>query len=164
MDIRKLKPNQKGMSDKYSWNLYQFLKTNKDIRVFWDSTNDFNKRSIRFIDKDSTDVSQHLRLGRFLGKSFAGRSLMSVLVKTDKHLYSYSWLDANQLEDVTDWFFDTYEKIGRCAFDNNHSMWLSNEDGRYEEFENKKKCCWCGSRFEKKIKEVATKSERWVKI
>lgn len=164
MDLKILKPENKSISGKYSWNLYKFLETNQGLKVYWCKINSFSRDRYDFEQRKETNAMQHFFLGKKINNSYVGRYLGSILTKNNKDLYAYSWLNDNDLEDVTDLFFDTYEKIGRCIFDINHNLLLAHEDSRYNINGDTRKCNWCDAEFKKEIKEVVTKQEVWVRI
>lgn len=149
MNLSRIKPKNKGVSDKYSWNLYKFL--NKMLKVEKFATED----TVRFYwntysrwDGEHLPFNGHIDFGRqgiisTTDNKNTGYLLDAVLREGRSELYAIPLAWQNTI-DITDWFFDTYEKIGRCIFDSDHNGWMQHTDARYTYVNNTRKCNWCG--------------------
>jgi hypothetical protein len=49
----------------------------------------------------------------------------------------------SEMIDITDWFFEEYEKRGRCLFYGHENTWLVGSENRYTIVNNTRKCNWC---------------------
>lgn len=139
-DIERFNPK---LGDKYSENLYKFLKKNvkkygtplvgklSDGRhgVFWRLCKCHIEYSGAFLD-----------------------SISSWGTRTE----IYTW--ANEIVLVDD-FWDRYEKSGKCAADPEHRGWGMKE--RWNEGADLRTCNWCGLQQKKIHWEVVVKKERW---
>jgi len=168
MDLNKVKPKIKGESDKYSWNLYKFLsKITKDkyiknqLRIYWNHHSRWDGAYLPFIG-DASNTMQ-LIISPY-GDKGSGYFMNTVLQKGNCELFSLCVWKHEDLLDITDWFFDTYEKIGRCIFDPEHYKWMLGTDNRYTYVNNTRRCNWCGQWQHKEIvkKTRIERKEVWV--
>lgn len=169
LDINKIKPKVKGESDKYSWNLYNFLHkqvrqrdvgkcVKKQIKVYWLCHSRWDGSHLEFNpDKVSLNMMQ-LIISPFGGKS--GYFMDTIMRKGRAEQYYLPWKDEDLL-DITSWFLNTYEQIGRCIFDHTHNGWLQGDKERFTYVNNTRKCNWCGKWHKKEI-EKKVKIERVV--
>lgn len=152
------KPEVKGKSDKFSWNLYRLLKEWEDdvsvIRVGW---NFLNGRCS--LDRGQLYVCRNPKDGDFLhgneinhimgqGPSKAHVAI-GMMGKTP--WWSHEW------EDVTEWFFREYEAKGRCLIAPNWSHeWI-------EINANARKCKHCGKHEKRAVytRRTAKRVEVW---
>ncbi|MWV44874.1 hypothetical protein GRF59_14730 [Paenibacillus sp. HJL G12] len=155
MNLSKIKPKLKGESDKYSWNLYRFLNKiakdkyiNNQLRIYWNHHSRWDGEHLPFT-KDVSNLMQ-LIISPY-GDKFTGYFMNTVLQKGNCEFISLCPWKEEDLLDVTDWFFDTYEKIGRCIFDPEHNGWMLGTDSRYTYVNNTRKCNWCGQWHQKQI-------------
>lgn len=168
-DLSCIKPKVKSISDKYSWNLYKLLHkitSNRDtgkyvknqLRVYWRKSSWFDGKITEFKDVERIDTRQIL-ISPFGKGSFY--NLGNIMGERGNQEWALIYPESD-LEDVTEWFFNTYERDGRCVFDREHRGWWKGEDGRftYSENESKRICSWCGvtqhKHIEKVVKEVIT--------
>jgi hypothetical protein len=173
IDLKEIKPKVKGESDKYSWNLYNFLNSlfkkrengkyyKKQLEICWLHHSRFDGKWLDF-NPDKLNIMQLIivPLGVENGRSFY--SLSSILREGKAVEFAIPWKKEG-LTNITEWFFDTYEKDGRCIFDRNHNSWLLGSDNRFTYVNNTRKCNWCGEWYKKEIvKEVKIKRrEIWV--
>lgn len=172
LDINKIKPEVKGESDKYSWNLYSFLHKlvrnrtygkyyKKQLEICWLHNSKWDGSYLEF-NKDKLNINQLLILP--LGKENSGSfyELSPIMGRGGATEFALprSW----ELTDITEWFFETYERDGRCIFDRDHNVWWQGSDGRFTYVNNTRKCNWCGEWHTKEIKKVQTikREELWV--
>lgn len=162
LDVNRYKPKVKNESDKYSWNLYRFLNkqvrqrdigkyVKKQIKIYWLTHSRWDGRYLEF-------EPDNLRLDQLLISPFGGRvgySLSEILAKGYGTEWSFPWKD-DELIDITDWFFSTYERDGRCIFDRGHNGWMLGTDKRFTYVNNTRKCNCCGQWHEKEIRKVQT--------
>ncbi|MBT2759933.1 hypothetical protein [Paenibacillus sp. ISL-20] len=156
MNLGKIKPKVKGESNKYSWNLYKFLskivKKNEyidsQLRIYWNHHSRWDGEHLPF----NTDLSNGMQIIIDpYGNKSSGYFMNTVLRKGNCELYSLCVWKKEDLLDITDWFFDEYEKIGRCIFDPDHNGWMLGTDGRYTYVNNTRKCNWCGQWHHREI-------------
>ena len=150
--LKTINPKQQSYNPKYSQGTYTFLhkNKNKDIKIYWLNKNyvtgniiAFNKRAIKFYP---TQIYFMYKVnGDWLGTSWTN------IMRNKYKVYDYSSWEMNEFEDITEWFFNEYSKIGRCLFDREHINFLLGEnhnyvgeEGRFETVDGVKYCRWCG--------------------
>ena len=149
--LNQINPNQNPYNAKYSQGTYKFLSKNKnkDIKVYWKKTNsidgettDFNINNIRFYPTQIYFMYE-------VNGDLLGVSWIRVMHSMYKFM-DYSYFGREDFEDITEFFFNKYLRIGRCLFDKEHINFLLGEDYNYvteeERFEivnGVKKCKWC---------------------
>lgn len=162
--IARIKPVKRGESDKYSWNLYRYLKEHRNVRICWYSKSIINGTAIPFESTKSLLSTQTVVLIGESGSS--GNRIANILGNGESgKIVSYSlglW-QQDKFVDITEWFFREYLRIGRCIFDREHNgLWLGSE-GRFTQINrNSRKCNWCGQHQRRRIEKVV-KMERRVK-
>jgi len=172
MDISNIKPKVNGQSDKYSWNLYNFLNKlykkkvegkyyEKQLEIHWLHNSRWDGSYLEF-DKNNLNMNQMLilPLGKKHGRTFYSLSAVLGKGKATEFALPYSY----ELTDITDWFFETYIKDGRCIFDRTHNGWWQGAEDRYTYVNNTRKCNWCSQWHKKEIKKVQkiTREVEWV--
>lgn len=174
MNLQKIKPKVKSKSDKYSWSLYRFLEKQvkqkdsgkyvlKQIRVYWIARSWWDGSYLEFNPKNIKGINQ-IVISPYGGKG-SGYFLSHVMRDGQKkECYSLCVYHPDELIDITDWFFSTYERDGRCIFDREHNGWWQGEEKRFTYINNTRKCNWCGEWHKKEIvKKVKIKREvNWV--
>lgn len=173
IDLKKIKPKVKGKSDKYSWNLYKFLHklfSNKEsgkyyknqLQILWLHHSRFDGSYLEF-DKNNLNLLQLIimPLGKENGRSFY--SMSSILTKGRSEEFALPW-SLGKMTDITDWFFKTYEKDGRCIFDRKHTGWMIGTEDRFTYVNNTRKCNWCGQWHTKEIHKIVKikREEVWL--
>lgn len=166
MDLNKIKPKIKAESDKYSWNLYKFLrKIHKDkhvknqMRIYWNHHSRIDGEWLPFTEKIPNTMQ--IVIAPYGDKS-CGYFMSSVLMKGNCELFSLCAWKEDDFRDITDWFFKTYEDIGRCIFDGNHSGWLLGDENRFTYINNTRRCNWCGEWHHMEIHKETTIKRRKV--
>lgn len=149
------KPKKKGVSDKFSWNLYRFLREYPNAKIMLykkDHTGD-----IKEFDPNGFQGTYHFfgMIGELVGARFV--DIMRAGPSAKIQLYAFSWWGDANFIDVTDWFFSEYERRGRCLFDKEHSSWWAGEEGRFTYINShSRRCNWCGAwqkmRIEKRVR------------
>jgi hypothetical protein len=173
MDIKKIKPKVKGQSDKYSWNLYKFLEKQvkqrdvgnfapKQLRVYWLHHSFWDGSYLEFNPNKLNH--RQIIISPFGGKG-SGYFLSHILPDgMKKECYALSVYHPDEFSDITNWFFTTYERDGRCIFDREHSGWWSGEENRFTYINNTRRCNWCGQWHKKEIHKIVKikREEVWV--
>lgn len=155
MNINSIKPKTPEVSDKYSWGIYKWLKTNgTNFRVLLDPSKDKTlTRRLNFISDEG-------------GRGTIGSNVHSIMTG-QRTLYCFSLCPLHKYTDVTDWFWSNYLRFGRCMVDPEHSMWFLSDDGRYTMInKNSKRCNWCGKYFKRDIKKQVSikRVEHWEEV
>jgi hypothetical protein len=173
MDLKLIKPKVKGESDKYSWNLFKFLnKLHSDknygnyyknqLEILWLHHSRWDGSYLEF-NEDKLNIGQLIimPLGKANGRSFF--SMQSVLAKGRAEEFALPWRE-DELTNITDWFFTTYIRDGRCIFDRGHQSWLQGTENRFTFINNTRRCNWCGKWHNKEIQKVVSikRKEVWV--
>lgn len=162
MDIKNdilpfIKPITKDENGKYNKKLYNLLKKmsndqyqNRQFRVYFKPTSWWDGTEITFhknIHKEVSSIIRQINLSPY-GHKESGYSLMESLQKNKPERYSWIMHNPNKFIDITNWFFDTYIKMGRCMFDRNHYDFDNEHNQRYYIInKNHRKCRWCGEHF-----------------
>lgn len=123
--LKSVQPKNKGESDKYSWNIYRYLKGNigNDIRIFKSPNG-------------KTEV-----IGHKYSDGISGCDLDSLIRSTRIQEY---WFDDNwNLKEQEGWL-EEYQRIGRCLLIPHNYQWYTGEDTRFTYVNNTRKCNWCG--------------------
>lgn len=165
IDAEKFRPKKRGESDKFSWNIYRFLKRHPGVRVMYY----FNPvEYIRSFDPNKSLNSMQTFL-LHPGPGMSGVRVHGLMMRQSKfgeiQQASYCLWDKERFTDITDWFFKTYERIGCCIFDREHSGWWRGEGNRFTYInKHSRRCNWCGEwherHFEKRVDIV--RIERWI--
>ncbi|GFN32447.1 hypothetical protein [Paenibacillus xylaniclasticus] len=170
--LSQIKPFGSDENGKYNKKLYGLLKKirnnkyeNSNIRIWfnmvsrWDGTViDFHKNIHKKISIPSQIMIDPS------GQMISGYFLPECLKKGSPTRFSLCAFHPNQMIDVTDWFFDTYSRIGHCMFDNNHHDFENHYNQRYYIInKNSRKCRFCGEHFKRHIKKYVEvkKYEVW---
>ncbi|WHH59137.1 hypothetical protein [Petroclostridium sp. X23] len=153
LDIKFIKPKKKNISDKFSSNLYEFLKAKPYYdRVYWYEIDPIDGTRIQFSEECRFDISNIIiGMARDSDGVVSGRKLSSILmgVKGYKDAHCYhpigGW-DPRNFVDITDWFWDRYFKIGRCLFLDHDRTFIQDDNNTRWTYINKnsRRCNWCG--------------------
>lgn len=150
--VKQVKPVKKGKSDKYSWNLYRFIKLNRNLKVYrvgWNS-----RDGVCPVDEGCT----------ILRDEFGNTAILNRILTDGPKALSccFSWSGAGwsnlDKEDITDQFFRDYLRSGVCSFASDwYHKWKSVN-------RNSRKCLYCGKHETRKIETIKTvkRIERWV--
>lgn len=132
--------------DRYSPNLRKFMARQAKLRA-----------PLQRVFRDSAGTPY---IGFIDGDWFLGGKLWRVLcVGTRAETWAYQNL-ANELTEIAD-FWPRYERIGRCAIDEDHSHWWINGQSRWEEIGDIRTCQWCGLEQVRHRWEETVKRECW---
>lgn len=159
-DAKGFSPKAHGISDKFSWRLYKFLKKHKNLRIMY-----YRKTPMGKIVEFDPTKSQHLMqlFAMIDGLSLAGACFNSIMSNSEywNEIYAFDVWGVDNFVDVTDWFFKEYARTGRCMFDREHSMWWQGKENRYTFINaNSRRCNWCGEWQRRKIeKQITVKRE-----
>lgn len=139
--------------EKYSENLYKWLKKNKN---FLPGVNVY--KNIK---------ENKLYIGCFNethDTNFWGAGLNAVLCKMSNDLFRLHEILISDFV-VIENFWEDYIKIGRCAIDVDHTMSFLNSDNRwkYTNDGNTKSCTWCNDCIKwRKLYSVTELRSRWI--
>lgn len=159
MDLILIKPKVKNESDKYSWNLYKYLKKYPNSRVYYNKFNSFTDE--RQVYNKNKLTKNDVLIGRNSGNSIIGFTLSMLLMKVPSMQFWYQNAYDTHI-DITEEFIRDYIEIGRCLFDQSHDGWLRNNDNRFTYLEEDlRKCNWCGIEQHKEVEEVIKYVEKW---
>lgn len=164
--LKLIKPKVKSQSDKYSWQIYQFINKNKHSRVYFYNKSRWDGSELE-LDKDNLNISNIFIGGnQDSNGTICGNSLSTIMGHSREKYTTFSfmlWTDGDFI-DITDWFWTEYIKLGRCLFDKNHNGWWTNNGDRFTYINNTRKCNWCGQWQHKDIKKVVKiqRKEKWI--
>lgn len=158
-NLKLIKPNKKDESDKYSNNLYKVLsrldkeKLLHQTKIHWLHHSRWDGEYLPFDPKN-------LNIGQLIvspyGDHNVGYFMDSILYKGTRAERFALPYKKEEMTDITQWFIDTYTKIGRCVFDYNHTGRFYGDGNRYKNIDgDHKECNWCGRLLKKRVeKEV----------
>lgn len=176
--LNSVRPAVDNTSDKYSWNLYRWLRqytrsnhfkyhprievaqlTTRDGRP-WGGTEKFCTGSLflGYLDPDSENMW------------FTGARLASILVepfpKGENRLSrNIGAMSIAGSIDHTDKFWMDYANHGRCAFDPGHALAMLGDEGRFINVsDDHRRCTWCGFEQHKETVEKTVTETRWVAV
>lgn len=163
-ELAAIKPKDKK-SDKYSSQLYRFMKDRSYIRrVFWYRKSSCSSEKIVEFDeiKDAKNVIlSHVFLFNNLDDR-SGSRLSNIIRygKGYKQTGCYCMWDKDDFVEITDWFWENYERYGRCLWDQAHYLHMMDDDGRFTKINrNSIRCNWCGTHLRREVKTVRTRGK-----
>ena len=158
--LAQIKPPTSSCSEKYSWNLYRFLKK-------------YSKKNNIYVYKGFNEISrseQYFFAITICGNGANGADNIGIFEYDPRgkskaatlEALSYSTLDFSKFHEVSHEFFAEYLKDGKCAFAHpTHQDDINNAD-RFESInDNTKRCRWCGKIFRRTTKEIIIKKTIW---
>lgn len=178
LDLKRIKPKNVKKSDKYSKQIYQFLKKNPhQSNVYYIQTQEiYNKETKKFEEKEFPfDVSDfnntQIWIGSIRRENYEdgyidwmyGNSLSTIISPSrEKYtVFANPWNNKKTVIDVTEQFWEKYIEIGRCIYDHHH--WLQDENERYSYIDEKhRKCNWCGKEQHEEITTHTYENKMWV--
>gem|GEM_PF-6434809 len=95
------------------------------------------------------------------GGTRTGYFLSQIMTQGRAERFALPWKDEEYM-DITEWFFKTYEKDGRCIFDREHNKWFLGAENRFTYVNNTRRCNWCGKWQQKEIKKEQTIKQKEV--
>ena len=141
--VRSVRPEVPEKPDKYSWNLYLYLKRNRNenIRAYKD------KRGETIVGHECDGGSR-------------GMNVLSIL--WDDKAQEYSLGIYGELKEVPK-YFEKYQRIGRCLMISHDQPWVPGGEHRFTVVNNTRRCNWCGKWQHKKIhkKTVVVREDKW---
>lgn len=168
--LQSIRPKKSHRSDKYSWNIYRYLKKyiNFDIHICWYK----EKKSLgtyEGFDKKSSlrGMQIFIILGGLDKGNLCGTRIYDLQHKgnhSELVTFSFCLFDPKSFTDITEWFFLKYQRIGRCIFDRTHSGWWADSEERFTQINRKsRRCNWCGEHQRRSIIKAVTikRSEQW---
>lgn len=174
IDLNEIKPKVKSKSDKYSWNLYRFLNKlfkdkdegkyiQKRLEIHWLHSSRLDGSYLEF-NPDDLNIVQMIILPTGKGNSGSFYSMASILREGRAERFALPFKWEKEMTNITDCFFDTYKRDGRCIFDRKHIGWMLGTEDRFTYVNNTRKCNWCNEWQHKEIvKEQSIKrNEVWV--
>ena len=179
MNIKQIKPRLKGKSDKYSWQLYQYMvknrigklptvifanKLSKDSERAEFYPADIRRNNIWIATNiESCQVESNGKKGT--ARWIHGNGLGTILSDSREKYTTFANPWIQEYEDITDWFWSEYIKYGRCLLDPEHIGWWQGDDNRFTYInKNSRRCNWCGRWQYRTIKKTVTikRSDSWV--
>lgn len=172
-DIKLIKPKNIKTSDKYSTNLYKFVKKKRFAHVYFNKKSCWDGKELKlnwneilpsqiFIGSNMIDeFYEDINIGCFIGKSLARIISGNKLYDCGAYCGFGGFYPKRDFIDITEEFWKRYIKIGRCLF-LNHDAWCIGQDKRFTYVNNTRKCNWCG-KWQKKQIEKETEIKRVVK-
>lgn len=174
LDISKIKPKNIKKSDKYSSQIYRYIKKNPEcFGIYYVSTQDiYDHESDGFVEKECDfDINNFRGDKLWLGyieretnsKGYIdwlyGNTLSTITSSVSKNRYEIfanPWLNKKKVIDVTKEFWEHYIKVGRCVYVDHNREFCLHDEGRFEYLnDGHRKCNWCGAE-EQLIKKIKT--------
>ena len=154
--IKNINPKQNPYNTKYSEGTYKFFNKykSKDLKIYWNKRSRFDGKITEFnAENISFYPTQIYFMYEELGDLYG--TTWSQVMQNKYKVSDYTHWDRNDFQDITEWFCNTYLKIGRCIFDNEHTNFLLGQnhgyvgdEERFEIIDEVKKCKWCGKAIE----------------
>ena len=164
MDLKLIKPKHNKVSDKYSWNLYEYLNKYKgNFKVYYSKINAFTEKEHTYNKESLVKIDTIISIGESSGdrNSVIGCRLDEILRKVPKMDYYYGNLNGDYI-DITQEFIQDYIDIGRCLFDTGHTAWMRGDEDRFAyESEDIRKCNWCNLKQFKHIETYTKELITW---
>lgn len=160
--LNKIKPTNEKISDKYSSNLYKFIKKykNKYTKVFFHPISNWDGSEVK-LDMNNLDGSQ-VYIGEISDEDMTGKSLMNILTGQKIYTVHCYYNIKNDLINITDEFWDKYVDVGRCLFIGHNGWYQDDCNTRFTYLDDKtRKCNWCEKIQHKRIEEMVRKKEIW---
>ena len=149
MDLNSIKPKNLKISDKYSANLYKYLKKNPNARIYMSKRCLIKDIPIEYGEGSLNTYNTFV--GQIYDDFLSGNKLMEILQKNTNNHWAFM-LSQLDLEDITEQFFCDYKSIGRCLWDKNHHRSMRYDDNRFTYInEDSRICNWCGQSHTKRI-------------
>jgi hypothetical protein len=155
IDLDKIKPANVKKSDKYSKQIYKFLKDNPRYRQVYNDKLKYDSDSKSYVksdfNPDDVDLSR-LYFGNpciNTTNEILGKCIRSLVGNSRDKYTTFCYLCNKESEfvNVTKEFFEKYIEVGRCIYDNHY--WLQDEETRYTYIDPiHRKCNWCGKEQE----------------
>jgi len=150
MNISDIKSKYNKVSDKYSCNLYGYLKKFNTVdlmrhRVLW----------------DQTDGKPLHPMNIYMLQGGHGTTLLNIMWKQ----WNKYWWQPERIKgyiDITEEFWKDYISKGRCIFDVSHSTHWEGDEQRFTIIDDDtKECQWCGAVLRRTVDTVVTEVEHW---
>ena len=177
LDLMAIKPKNIKKSDKYSKQLYNYLKKNTGYRqVFYIQTQEvYNKETEEWEEKEIPFDINDFRLdkiwiGYIRRETYEegyidwmyGNSLRTIVSDSKEKYTTFAnpWNNKKTVVDVTEEFWNKYIEIGRCIYD--HHYWLRDEEQRYTYLDPyHRRCNWCGQEQHEETVTYTTERKEW---
>lgn len=143
--LESIKPKVKGESDKYSWNMYRFLKRHKLENIFG------------VMSKDG------MMVGTVDSEGLSG-CLVRSIISSGYRLPIEFWFDKSIFGlRIMPLYLEEYQRVGRCLMLDHDEPWISGDDNRFRTIGNTRRCNWCGKWQHRTIKKIVklTRKEVW---
>lgn len=153
IDLRLIKPQNLRKSDKYSKNIYKYLKDNPRLMRVWcdespfDDTDPLYEGCVRKpFDVNNMDLRNlYFGLPEPGTVCILGKSINSLIHggRGSQETFSYIGPKCTKYVEVTKEFYEKYIEIGRCIY--GHRLHLQDDEDRFTYLDDKhRKCNWCG--------------------
>lgn len=162
MNYKDCKPKDEKVSDKYSSNLYKFLKKYKDTysKVYFYPINNWDGSEVKF-DINNLATEQ-VYIGKVVDDDIIGKSLMNIITGQKIYAVSCYYNAKNDWIDITEEFWTRYKDIGRCLFIRHNGWYQDDYNTRFEYLDDStRKCNWCSKIQHKRIEEKILHKEIW---
>jgi hypothetical protein len=159
MDHTKFKPANGKKSDKFSINLFRFLRKHRHSQVYVSHTCRITGKPKPF-DFSNPKMNQ-IYIGRLLSDDgwFGGKCLANILCGGRGYLEKWAFAPKHlELEDITEWFTKNYTLEGRSLWDRSGEIHMRDDAGRWTNVGNTRRCNWSGRWYNKVIEKVQNTS------
>lgn len=163
-DVKQIKPRVRGISDKYSWNLYQWLnkyKKHRDLKIYY-TGDEFNPDN--FVASKIIIGYEIQGTNDILGNNLSG-IIRNGIKKTDSYCFCpFGGFDTESFIDITDIFWKNYLRKGRCFLFKHDSIWLLGDEDRYSYIgKSSRRCNWCGQWQHREIEKITVikRKDKW---
>lgn len=187
MNIKSIKPKQRGISDKFSWQLYYYIKKHHknaksllDIKVYYNLSEkvydeNYENYEIKHNEFDKNNlIRSNIHIGDMRKEKYEEGYLtwyygnkLNGIIGTSKEKYTKfanPWWSKNKVIDITEWFWSEYLKLGRCLFTPHDSWYKDYNNTRWTYInKNSRRCNWCGQYQRRFIEteKITMRNEVW---
>ena len=145
----------KKSGSKFSTNIRKYLAKYKgsELPLVYGVSTEFNE----LLGTNTLIVGDYNTKSKWLH----GKRIIKIMTNYKTPSYAYTPNSFKSVEEIKD-FWETYQKIGRCAIDVSHNINMKDDNNRFLIDGDIKKCVWCDNfEFHKEIR--TSTYEVWVK-
>lgn len=169
LELNMIKPKNVKKSDKYSSQIYKYLKHNPNYRKVWFDTSSYDIDSGKCVN-ESFDINSINMRNIYFGIPacdsticIRGKCVMGLVSgnRGSQVTYSYIGNKNSYYIDITKEFYEKYIEIGRCIY--GHNRYIRDEDEKFTYISEKhRKCNWCGKEEYLETKTYSHTRDEWI--
>lgn len=168
INLSLIKPRNVKKSDKYSKEIYKYLKDHPLHRRVWFDQSAYDNDSGKYV-RTTFNVNKMNLNKMYFGMPegedsicITGKCISSLIAggRNAQEMYSYIGFENSHYVEVTKEFYEKYIEIGRCIY--GHRNYLADADERFTYSDEKyRKCNWCGREEHLETKKYSYTRDVW---